>query len=229
MEQGVSLAESLNHPHSLAFILTNAMVVHQISGDPGAVYRVGQRLTELAEKYNFPPARSHAFILCGWAQAVGADPAAGLASMEAEYPRSAAIGPFFRYYAALLAEARAKSGKVLDALTILRSQLDSLTEPGVGFYLSELYRMQGVCLLRLDSSNEEEAMTSLQTAVDIAKQQQATLLHLKAAISMAEAATSTGQPERGLQPLRDLCANLPEGFDAPQLAEAKRLLSAQDR
>ena len=44
-------------------------------------------------------------------------------------------------------------------------------------------------------------------------------------ISMAEAANSTGQPERGLQPLRDLCANLPEEFDAPQIAEAKRLLS----
>ena len=47
----------------------------------------------------------------------------------------------------------------------------------------------------------------------------------KAAIDIANAASSMGQPERGLKPLRDLCANLPEGFDAPQLAEAKRLLS----
>jgi hypothetical protein len=68
-------------------------------------------------------------------------------------------------------------------------------------------------------------MTSLQMAVDIAKQQQATLLQLKASISMADATASIGQPEKGLQSLRDLCANLPEGFDAPQLAEAKRLLS----
>jgi hypothetical protein len=82
-----------------------------------------------------------------------------------------------------------------------------------------------MCLLGLDSGKEEEAMTSLQMAVDIAKQQKAPLLQLKAAISMTAAASLMGQPERGLQPLRDLCANLPAGFDAPQLAEAKRLLS----
>ena len=62
-------------------------------------------------------------------------------------------------------------------------------------------------------------------AVDIAKQQKALLFQLKAALSMAYAADKMGQPERALQPVRDLCANLPEGFDPPQLAEAKRLLS----
>jgi hypothetical protein len=68
-------------------------------------------------------------------------------------------------------------------------------------------------------------MTSLQTAMDIAKQQKALLYQLKAAIDMANAASSMGQSERGLQPLRDLCANLPAEFDAPQLAQAKQILS----
>ncbi len=78
---------------------------------------------------------------------------------------------------------------------------------------------------RLNSGNREAAMSSLQMAVDIAKQQKASLFQLKAAINIAEAASSTGQLERGLQPLRDLRANLPDGFDAPGLEEAKRLLS----
>jgi hypothetical protein len=77
----------------------------------------------------------------------------------------------------------------------------------------------------LGSGNQEEAMSSLQMALDIAKQQKASLFELKAAISMADAADSLGQPETGLQPLRDFCANLPAEFDAPQLAEAKRFLS----
>ena len=90
--------------------------------------------------------------------------------------------------------------------------------------MPELYRLKGVCLLQLGSANEKEAMSSLQMALDIAKQQKATLFELKAAIDMAEAASSIGQPERGLKTLRDLCANLPEGFDAPQHAIAKALL-----
>jgi class 3 adenylate cyclase/predicted ATPase len=227
LEQAVSLAEMLKHPHSLAFALMNSMVLHQTIGDHEAVDRLAQRLIELANKYNFPPQRAHALLLCGWARAIGSDSDAGLELMEAEYPRASAIGPgpFFRYYAALLAEARAKFGKISDALTVLRSALETVTEPGVGLCVPELYRLQGECLLRLDSTNKEDAMSSLQMAVDIAKQQKAVLFQLKAAISMAAAARSMGQPERGLQPLRDLCANLPEGFDAPQLAEAKRLLS----
>jgi predicted ATPase len=196
-------------------------------GDYETVHRVGQRLIELADKYNFPPQRAHALVISGWAHAVGQDSDQGLELMEAEYARAVAIGPLFRYYAALLAEARAKFGKVLDALAILRSALETVTEPGIGFYAPELYRLQGVCLLRLDPPNEKEAISSLQMAVDVAKQQKASLFQLKAAIDMADAASSTGQPEKGLQPLRDLCADLPEGFDAPDLAEAKRRLSTR--
>jgi predicted ATPase len=226
LDQAVSLAETLKHPHSLALVLLNVTLVHQLTGDYEVVHQVGQRLIELSEKYNFPPQRAHALLLCGWARAVGQeDSDAGLELMEAEYPRASAMGPLFRCYAMLLAEARAKVGRVSDALTLLRSALDTVTEPGIGIFVPELYRLQGLCLLRLDSHHEEEAMSSLQMAVDIAKQQNATLFQLKAAINMADAASSMGRSERGLQPLRDLCANLPEGFEAPQLAEGKRLLS----
>jgi predicted ATPase len=166
-------------------------------------------------------------VLSGWTHAVGQDSEAGLELIEAEFPRAYAFGYYFRYYAALLAEARAKFGRVSDALTVVRSALETVTEPGIGFYLPELYRLQGVCLLRLDSRNKEEAMSSLQMAIDVAKQQNATLFQLKAAIDIAKAARSSGQPDRGLQPLCELCANLPEGFDAPQLAEAKQLQSAR--
>lgn len=100
-----------------------------------------------------------------------------------------------------------------------------MNEPGVGLFVPELYRLQGLCLLRLDSNNESDAIKSLATAVDVAKQQKATFFELKAAIDLAKAAGASGQQERGLQPLRDVCTNLPEGFDAPQFAEAKRLLA----
>ena len=225
VEQALSLAEILKHPHSLAHALQNGMITQQLAGDHEALDRIAQRAIELADKYNFPPQRAHALILSGWAHAVGQDSDEGLEVMEAEYARAVAIGPLFRYYAMLLAEARAKFGRVSDALTVLQSALETVTEPGIGFCVPELYRLQGVCLLRLDSRNVGDATTSLQMAVDIAKQQNATLFQLKAAINMADVAGSSGHSEKGLHPLRDLCANLPEGFDAPQLAEAKRLLS----
>lgn len=225
LDQSVSLAEGLKHPHSLGFALHGGAIMYQLLGDYEAVDRIAQRLVEIAEKYNFPPQRAHALILSGWARAIGDDSAAGLELMEAEYPRASAIGPLFRYYAALLAEARAKFGKVSDALTVLRWALDTVTEPGIGWCVPELYRLQGMCLLRLDPPREEEAITALRMAVDTAKQQGALLFQLKAAINLTEAAGATGSPKKELKSLHDLCASFPDEFEAPQLAHAKRLLA----
>ena len=122
-------------------------------------------------------------MLNGYAMNEGEEGEEGLENMEKE--RDSAMGHLSRYYAALLAEARAKFGRVSDALTVLRSAIEIVNEPGIGFYESELYRLQGVCLFRLDSRKKEEALSSLQMAVDIAKQQNPALIQLKAALSLA--------------------------------------------
>jgi tetratricopeptide (TPR) repeat protein len=225
IEQEVSLAEKLNHPHSLAHALHNATFALQIAGDHEGVERFAQRLFDLAQKYNFPPQGAHARLLSGWARAVGRNSEADLEVMEAEYPRAIAIAPLFRYYSALLAEARLKFKKVRDALTILESAIETITEPGVGFCLPELYRLKGICLLGQEPPLKDQAISSLRMAMDIAKQQKATLFELKAAIDLAQAANVLGDPETAFQPLRNFCADLPEGFDALQLAKAKQLLS----
>ena len=225
IEQEVSLAEKLNHPHSLAHALQNATIALQIAGDHEGVERFAQRLIDLAQKYNFPPQGAHARLLSGWARAVGRNSKADLDVMETDYPRAIAIAPLFRYYAALLAEARMKFGKFSDALALLESAIETVTEAGVGFCLPELYRLKGMCLLAQEPPFREHAISWLQMALDVAKLQKATLFQLKAAIDLAEVASSMGQPEKGLLALRDLCANLPQEFDAPVLAEAKQLLS----
>jgi predicted ATPase len=224
-DRAFSLAEKLKHPPSLAHVLHNETLFHQMMGNVEAVDRSAQRVIELAEKYNFPPVRAHGFMLSGWVQAVGHGSSKGLDLMEAEFPRATAIGPLFRCYAVLFAEARMKFKRFSDALTVIQWALGTVTEPGIGLWVSELYRLQGLCLLEMDSGNQPEAMNSLQLAVDVAKQQGANLLHLKAAISMAEAASALGQPEKAMASLHDLCANLPPDFDAPPLDEAKKLLS----
>ncbi len=226
MDKALSLAETLGHPHNIAFALQNGMVMYQTLGDREAVHRLAQRLIELADKYNFPPMRAHALLLSGWARAFGDQTDAGLTIMEAEYPRASAIGPFFRHYAAILADRRESAGRVADALALVGWALDTVTEPGVGIYVPELHRLRGVCLLRLDASYETEAMQSLQTAFDVAKQQGATLLQLRAAISIAKASRALKLAGAGLEPLRDVCAELPPECDAPDIEEAKRLLAA---
>jgi len=193
-------------------------------GDRETVNRMAPRLRHLSEKYNFPPMRAHALMVSGWACTFGTQSDAGLAMMEAEYPRASAIGPLYRYYAAILADARERAGRVADALELAQWALGTVTEPGVGMLVPELHRLQGVCLLRLGSA--DEAMRSLQTAFDVARQQGAALFELRAALSLMKAGAARGRAAEGQQSLRAICADLPPEFDAPELADARRLLSA---
>lgn len=224
-EEGIALADALKHPNTTAHVLLNALVSAQIGGDCASVERLGSRAIDLADKFNLPTVRSHALFISGWGRAFQGDLASGLKVMEAEFPRASAIGPYFRYYAALLAEGRARSARLFDALEVLRSALETVTEPGVGIFVSELYRQQGVYMLQDASPNEDAAMQSLETAVDIAARQTATLLHFRALLSLARASMAIGVPTRALGALRAFCGTLPAEFTAPDLAEARQLLS----
>jgi predicted ATPase len=223
-DKGILLAETLGHPHNVGFALQNALVLNQTLGDRETVNRMAQRLRDLAEKYNFAPMRAHALMVSGWACTFGTQSDAGLAMMEAEYPRASAIGPLYRYYAAILADARERADRLTDALELVQWALGTVAEPGVGMFVPELHRLQGVCLVRLGSGHADEATRSLQTAVDVARQQGAAFFELRAALSMAKAAAAQGRAAEGQQSLRAVCAELPPEFDAPDLEEARRIL-----
>jgi class 3 adenylate cyclase/tetratricopeptide (TPR) repeat protein len=225
-EQAISLAENLRHPGSLAHAVMNATNAALFGRDYCEADRFAQHLLELANKYNLPPMRTHALFMSGCAQAFTSDSEAGMAAMEGAFSPAFSTGPMFRVYAAALAEGREKQGRFKDALNVLAAAIATITEPGVGLYISELYRLQGMCLLQAEPAQADEAMQSLRTAVDIARRQGATVLEVRAATSFAQAAAATGTPAGGLDPLRDLLARLPPEFEASGLAEARRLLSA---
>jgi adenylate cyclase len=168
--------------------------------------------------------RAHALFVSAWARAFGTEIGPGLAIMEAEYPRATAIGPLYRYYAAILADVREQAGRTADALALVKWALDTVTEPGVGMYVPELHRLHGVCLLNLGA--DDDGRRALQTAFDVAKQQGATLFQLKAALSMAKAGLARGWSRESLEPLRAACGELPAEFEAAWLAEAREILAA---
>jgi class 3 adenylate cyclase/predicted ATPase len=224
IERAIALSEELGQANSRAHGLLNTLVAVQVARDLTQVDQHAQRAIELADKYTLPPLRAHATILSGWARAMGDDVDAGVAAMEVEYPRASAVGPFARFYTALLAEGMEKSGRFADALDVLRPALATIPEAGVGIFVSELYRLQGLCLLGVDGGNEREALQSLRTAVAVAKQQGAALLELRAAVSLARVAMAIGRHDDEVDALRRFCSAPPPEFDAANLAEARQLL-----
>jgi predicted ATPase len=224
-QRSIDLAEKLGHANNRAHALLGVSVAAQIASDHQALIRFADAAFALADKYGLPPVRAHALFMRGAAMGFQSDLEAGVAAMEAEFARASAVGPFGRYYAALLATGQEKLGRFESALEIVGRALETVTEPGVGLFVSELHRLKGMCLLQRGRSSMDDAMSSLRAAVGVARAQHATLLEVRAATSLARAAINQCRGSEDVDALRTLCASLPSTFDAPELHEAEKLLS----
>ena len=72
--RGIALAETLDHPNSLAHALYNPATGRQFGGDRDATAEAAQRAAALAEKFGLAAWRAGSLILVAWAHAVGASP-----------------------------------------------------------------------------------------------------------------------------------------------------------
>ena len=75
-----------------------------------------------------------------------------------------------------------------------------------------------------DPSNVVEGEGCLRTAIDIARGQAARLFELRATVSLARLMANQGRRDEARAMLTDIYSWFTEGFDIPDLKEAKALL-----
>jgi len=184
----LALAETLDHPNSLGHALHNGAMGLQLAGDREATLALASRAADLAEKFALPLWRSGSLLLTGWANAIGAGVADAARLIDAEIDKATAVGPVPQYYLGLAAEVLLAAGRPADGIAHLDRALAAIDEPGVGFYLPEIYRLRGVCLLALDRNNKDEARQAFVTGRDIANRQGAVIFAHRAQASLAELA-----------------------------------------
>jgi len=183
---GLALAETLEHPNSLAHALHNDAIRLQVVGDRDAAFAAAHRAVALADKFGLLPWRASSLMLTGWATAVGAGVTDAARLVDAEINKATAAGPLPQYYLGLAAEVLLAAGRAADGLAHLDRAIAGIDEPGVGFYLPEIYRLRGECLLALDRANKDEAKRAFAAARDIAHRQGAIIFERCAATSLAE-------------------------------------------
>jgi class 3 adenylate cyclase/tetratricopeptide (TPR) repeat protein len=184
--RGLALAEALDHPNSIAHALTNIGIRHQIFGDRGSALETADRLKPLAEKYGLVPWRVGARLLTAWAIATGTGVGEAARLVDAEIAEAIAVSPLPQFYLGLGAEVLLAAGRPADALAHLDGAIAWVHEPGVGFYLPEIYRLRGQCLLALDRANKDAARAAFVIARDVAKRQGAIIFARRADAALAE-------------------------------------------
>jgi predicted ATPase len=117
-------------------------------------------------------------------------------------------------------------GQREEGLTLLAEALAAVHRTGERWCEAELYRLKGEFLLALSKENQAEAEAHFRRAIDTACRQSAKSLELRAAMSLSRLWQQQGKHAEAYQMLVEIYSWFTEGFDTPDLQEAKALLAA---
>jgi predicted ATPase len=124
----------------------------------------------------------------------------------------------------LLGEALAVAGEIDEGLQVLAEALATADACGQKGTDAELHRLRGELLGRLRSPNWTEVEASLRVALAIAREQGTRGFELRAAVGLAHLLSNLGRREEARDLLAPVYGWFTEGFDTPDLKEAKALL-----
>jgi class 3 adenylate cyclase/predicted ATPase len=226
--EAVALAQKLSHPFSLAVALDYAAMLHQFRREPQAVHERAEAAIALCTEQGFAYYLAWGTTMQGWAQVAQGQDAEGLTQMRHGLAALRATGAALRlpYYLALLAEACGRTGQVAEGLTLLAEALAQAHKAEESWMEPELHRLKGELLLSLSADHHAEAEGCFHQALAIAHCQQAKSLELRAATSLSRLWQQQGKRLEAHQLLAEIYGWFTEGFDTPDIQEAKALLEA---
>lgn len=124
----------------------------------------------------------------------------------------------------LLTEALAQQGEFSEALAKISEAQQGVASTGEGQWNAELHRSHGLVLLFQNRAPESEA--AFRQALQLARKQRAKSWELRAATSLAHLWADRGCRSEARELLAPVYGWFTEGFDTPDLREAKALLNA---
>jgi predicted ATPase len=227
-QEGVTLAQEVAHPFSLAGAQLLLAWLHQFRQEAQSTHDRAATTTTLATHQGFALYVAWGTTMQGWALTRQEQRATGLVTMREGVKAAAAIGavvwsPYFR---ALLAEAYDAAGQAEEGLQVLADAQALVTRTGEGFYEAELYRLAGVVHLTSTATAQAEAEGNLTHALTIARRQEAKSLELRAATGLARLWQQQGKRAEAYELLAPIYGWFTEGFDTADLQEAQALLDA---
>ncbi len=123
-----------------------------------------------------------------------------------------------------LAEGCARCGHIDEGLAAVEEALAMADTGGDRFSLPEIHRVRGNLLLVRSAADRATAEATYRQAIEIARVQQARLLELRAATTLARLWGENGGRGAARELLTPVYEKFNDGFDTPDLKDAKALL-----
>jgi len=226
VQSNAAIAEArvLAHPPSLAACLAQGARLLSLGGDGTALDERASELLALASEHGFPWYRALGMIYRGFSKVVSGDVANGISLMRSGSVayRATDAQTLISFHIALSAKACDSAGHVDEALSFLDDAMRIVERTGERWFSAEMYRHKGKMMRQRQQWHSAEAL--YRNALAIAVEQQAKLWELRAAVSLARLCRDQGRHTDARDLLEPIYGWFTEGFDTPDLREAKALI-----
>jgi adenylate cyclase len=225
--EAVALGNRLSQPSSLALALHFAALLHQCRREPRAVLACADQTVAVSAEHSLSFWHAGGTVMRGWALSECGSGPEGLAVLRQGMDAWLAAGSltYQTYYLALLAEVLAREGKAQEALKALDDALALAERTGERFFQAELHRLRGALRIQVaDPGGLTQAEACFRDAIAVARRQDARSLELRAVTSLGNLYRQQGRQAEARPLLAEAYGWFTEGFDTPDLQEARALL-----
>ena len=223
-DRALALSRQLGHAHTLTHALGLAGTAAAFAHDVATVRARGNDCVALASKHGFALWAAHGRILQGWAIAQRGEATTGIAHIRDGMAALEATGTHIStpFYLALLAEALALAGKNREGVAALDGALAKAAASGEKGWNAEIHRSCGELTGRLPYPDPAKARIVPHRPRDRrSKARGATNCAPRRASPACGAYRAAGARPATCSPRLD---SFTEGFDTPDLKDAKTLL-----
>jgi tetratricopeptide (TPR) repeat protein len=225
-QEAFIVVQQWSHPHHAFMIRVFASEFHLFRREIPAVHEQTEAALALAAEQGTIRFGAWLRHWRGWVLAAQGHYEEGIAQMRHSLEAMQARGEMYLlpWLLALLAEAYGQNGQAEEELRLLAEALVVMDDTGEHRNEAELYRIKGELLLRLAVPDALQAEACFQQALAIARRQQARSYELRTAMSLSRLWQQQGKRDAARALLAPIYGWFTEGFDTPDLQEAKALL-----
>jgi class 3 adenylate cyclase len=224
--QAITLAESVGHGPSITIARAFFSRLLFIRRNPEVLLEAAEQGIAAAERFGPPHFRPFPQCFLGWAKAALGRGQDGLADAETAIAFYRQTGSTMRLPSLLLAlgEIYQALGDLPKALSTVDDAFRLIDDGAEETYWADVTRLKAEILLAQSSEHGDAAVTLFREAMEIAAQQEARLLELRAAVGLARHWRSQDRTAEAYKLVAPIYGWFTEGFDTPDLKDARELL-----
>jgi tetratricopeptide (TPR) repeat protein len=229
-EERLRRARESGHLFSLGLVLIMAARLYLIRRQPEAALSHAHGAMALSEVNGFAGWRALAQSVHGAALTELGQLDRGVAELQESITASEARGgPFRQAWIAYLARCYSMMGRSDEAVRMLDEALAHVERSGEKFWQADMLRLKGEVLLVHRRTATASAEACFRAALDVARVQEARWWELRTSVSLARLLRDTARRDEARTLLNEIYNWFTEGFELPDLKEAKALLDELQR